>query len=85
MPVCGGRRLSPAPGAGRPAAFFSMRARAGRAVSPPIAPLSAGDLDSGPHPAAEEESDARAMRAPIRPTPAMLEQHNVSHLPFRSW
>ena len=38
-----------------------------------------------PAEAADEDGDARAMPAPVRPTPAMIEQHNVSHLPFRNW
>ena len=34
---------------------------------------------------ASEETSSKALRAPIRPTQQMIDDHCVSHLPFRSW
>ena len=36
-------------------------------------------------PNTEEATASKAMRAPIKPTPEMIENHNVSHIPFRDW
>ena len=33
----------------------------------------------------EETTDSVAMSAPMQPTKQMIEDHEVSHLPFRSW
>eukprot|EP00973_Karenia_brevis_P094438 12422478-Karenia_brevis.AAC.1 len=35
--------------------------------------------------AAGEETGARMLKAPVKPTPEMVELHNQTHLPFRSW
>ena len=32
-----------------------------------------------------EETAATAMRQPVLPTQAMIDDHEVAHLPFRSW
>jgi len=34
---------------------------------------------------AEEDASHLRLRAPVKPTPEMVEIHNQSHLPFRSW
>ena len=32
-----------------------------------------------------EQTCSRSMSAPVKPTERMVEDHNVSHIPFRSW
>ena len=38
-----------------------------------------------PEEGAEEDTASGALRGPVSPTPQMVEDHNVSHLPFRAW
>ena len=33
----------------------------------------------------DEETDARALGSPCRPSQAEIDLHNVTHLPYRSW
>ncbi len=35
--------------------------------------------------ACDEETSSKSLRAPMRPTQQMIDDHSVSHLPFRSW
>ena len=36
------------------------------------------DVDAG-------KTISKSMNAPVKPTKAMVEDHEVSHLPFRNW
>ena len=33
----------------------------------------------------EEDTEVRWPKVPVKPTQAMVDQHNINHLPFRSW
>ena len=33
----------------------------------------------------DENGTSKALIAPVKPTAKMIEDHNVSHIPFRSW
>ena len=55
---------------------------------PGVQPLEDEDEQEQDNPVDPEEEEAalaKPLSAPIRPTPEMIEQHNVSHLPFRAW
>ena len=33
----------------------------------------------------EEATTSRALPSPVKPSQKMIEDHNISHIPFRSW
>ena len=47
--------------------------------------VGAGEQQAGRGTADGEETAATAMRQPILPTQAMIDDHEVAHLHFRSW
>ena len=49
------------------------------------APIADDPEDASDPMAADEETEARWLKVPVKPTPQMVDLHNTTHLPFRPW